>query len=113
MYDGAGHPIPDAILEIWQADAEGKVPHHTGSLRRDGYTFTGFGRSAVGNTGAVHLHHRQPGPHRAGAAPFFAVTVFARGLMNRLFTRVYLPENEEALAADPLLARSRRNAAAR
>ena len=36
MYDGAGHPIPDAILEIWQADADGNVPQHTGSLVRDG-----------------------------------------------------------------------------
>ncbi|QCB96111.1 protocatechuate 3,4-dioxygenase subunit alpha [Arthrobacter sp. PAMC25564] len=103
VYDGAGHPIPDAILEIWQADAEGKVPHHTGSLVRDGYTFTGFGRSAVGNTGAFTFTTVNPGPTEAGAAPFISVAVFARGLMNRLFTRVYLPENEEALAADRLL----------
>ncbi|GIU56327.1 protocatechuate 3,4-dioxygenase subunit alpha [Arthrobacter sp. NicSoilC12] len=103
VYDGAGHPIPDAILEIWQADADGKVPHRTGSLVRDGYTFTGFGRSAVGNTGAFTFTTVNPGPTEEGAAPFIAVAVFARGLMNRLFTRVYLPEDEEALAKDPLL----------
>ena len=87
MYDGAGHPIPDAILEIWQADAEGNVPHRTGSLVRDGYTFTGFGRSAVGNTGVFTFTTVNPGPTEAGAAPFISVAVFARGLMNRLFTR--------------------------
>ncbi|WP_211877351.1 protocatechuate 3,4-dioxygenase subunit alpha [Pseudarthrobacter albicanus] len=103
VYDGAGHPIPDAILEIWQADAEGNVPHRTGSLVRDGYTFTGFGRSAVGHTGVYTFTTVNPGPTKAGAAPFISVVVFARGLMNRLFTRVYLPENEDALAADPLL----------
>jgi protocatechuate 3,4-dioxygenase alpha subunit len=104
VYDGAGHAVPDAILEIWQADGEGQVPQHTGSLVRDGYTFTGFGRSAVGNTGVFTFTTVNPGPTAPGAAPFISVVVFARGLMNRLFTRVYLPENEEALAADPLLA---------
>ena len=103
VYDGAGHPIPDAILEIWQADADGNVPHRTGSLVRDGYTFTGFGRTAVGNTGTFTFTTVNPGPTEAGAAPFIAVAVFARGLMNRLFTRVYLPEDEAALAQDRLL----------
>ena len=103
VYDGAGHPIPDAILEIWQADADGNVPHQTGSLVRDGYTFTGFGRTAVGNTGTFTFTTVNPGPTEAGAAPFIAVAVFARGLMNRLFTRVYLPEDEAALSQDRLL----------
>ena len=103
VYDGAGHTIPDAILEIWQPDAQGNVVQKTGSLVRDGYTFTGFGRSAVGNTGVFTFTTVNPGPTEAGAAPFIAVAVFARGLMNRLFTRIYLPENEAALAADPLL----------
>ena len=79
VYDGAGHPIPDAILEIWQADADGNVPHRTGSLVRDGYTFTGFGRSAVGNTGVFTFTTVNPGPTEEGAAPFIAVAVFARG----------------------------------
>ena len=103
VYDGAGHPIPDAILEIWQPDAEGNIVHRTGSLVRDGYTFTGFGRSAVGNTGVYTFTTVNPGPTEPGAAAFISVAVFARGLMNRLFTRVYLPENQEALAKDPLL----------
>ena len=77
VYDGAGHPIPDAILEIWQADADGNVPHRTGSLVRDGYTFTGFGRSAVGNTGVFTFTTVNPGPTGPGAAPFIAVVMFA------------------------------------
>lgn len=108
VYDGAGDPIPDAILEIWQPDADGTVVQRTGSLVRDGYTFTGWGRAAVGNTGVYTFTTVNPGqtspiPGKPGAAPFIAVAVFARGLMNRLFTRVYLPENGEALAKDPLL----------
>lgn len=103
VYDGAGHPIPDAILEIWQPDSEGNIIRRTGSLVRDGYTFTGFGRSAVGNSGVYTFTTVNPGPTKPGAAAFISVAVFARGLMNRLFTRIYLPENEEALAADPLL----------
>ena len=42
--DGEGNPVPDALLEIWQADADGEIPSATGSLRRDGWTFTGWGR---------------------------------------------------------------------
>jgi protocatechuate 3,4-dioxygenase alpha subunit len=103
VYDGSGEAIPDAILEIWQPDADGRIVQRTGSLVRDGYTFTGWGRSAVGNSGAFTFTTVNPGPTKAGAAPFISVAVFARGLMNRLFTRIYLPENEEALAKDPLL----------
>ena len=104
VYDGNGDPIPDAILEIWQADAEGNVVQEAGSLVRDGYTFTGFGRTPVGHTGKYTFTTVNPGPTEPGKAPFIAMAVFARGLMNRLFTRVYLPEDADALAADPLLA---------
>ena len=108
VYDGAGETIPDAILEIWQPDAHGNVVQRTGSLVRDGYTFTGWGRASVGNSGVFTFTTVNPGttppiPGKPAAAPFISVAVFARGLMNRLFTRIYLPENEEALAADPLL----------
>ncbi|CAM3179248.1 Protocatechuate 3,4-dioxygenase alpha chain [Arthrobacter ulcerisalmonis] len=103
VYDGAGTAIPDAILEIWQADAAGNVVQQTGSLVRDGYTFTGWGRAAVGNSGRYTFTTVNPGSTAPGSAPFISVVVFARGLMNRLFTRVYLPEDTEALANDPLL----------
>ena len=97
VYDGAGNPVPDALIEIWQADENGDVPRAEGSLLRDGWTFTGFGRAAVDGTGHYSFTTVRPGPTEDGAAPFFAVTVFARGLLNRLFTRAYLPDDEAAL----------------
>ncbi|MGO3024314.1 MAG: protocatechuate 3,4-dioxygenase subunit alpha [Brevibacterium sp.] len=103
VYDGAGDPVPDAILEIWQPDEHGVVPRETGSLRRNGFTFTGFGRAAVDPEGEFSFSTVNPGPTEAGKAPFISVVIFARGLLNRLFTRIYLPEDTAALAADPLL----------
>lgn len=103
VYDGAGDPVPDAILEIWQPDEHGAVPRETGSLRRNGFTFTGFGRAAVDPEGEFSFSTVDPGPTEAGKAPFISVVIFARGLLNRLFTRIYLPEDTAALAADPLL----------
>jgi protocatechuate 3,4-dioxygenase, alpha subunit len=103
VYDGAGEPVPDALIEIWQADENGVVPQVSGSLKRDGFTFTGFGRAAVDPEGHYSFSTVRPGPTEDGAAAFFAMTVFARGLMNRLFTRVYLPDDEAALDADTLL----------
>lgn len=100
--DGAGLPVPDALLEIWQADADGVVPKATGSLHRDGWTFTGWGRASTDRDGRYSFTTVKPGATQAGSAPFFAVTVFARGLLNRLFTRAYLPGDD--LAAEPLLA---------
>lgn len=104
VLDGAGEPVPDALLEIWQADAEGRVVQEPGSLRRDGFGFTGWGRAATDATGHYSFSTVRPGATRPGEAPFVAVTVFARGLLNRLFTRAYLPGDADALASTPLLA---------
>jgi protocatechuate 3,4-dioxygenase, alpha subunit len=93
VYDGAGDPIPDALVELWQADMAGRVAH--GSPRRDG--FTGWGRAATDATGRYGFTTVPP-----GSPPYFAITVFARGLLNRLFTRAYLPGTDPG--ADPLLA---------
>jgi protocatechuate 3,4-dioxygenase alpha subunit len=103
VYDGEGTPIPDALVEIWQADADGRVPRETGSLHRDGWTFTGWGRAEADRTGHFSFSTVLPGPTEDGAAPFIAVVVFARGLHDRLFTRIYLP-GHPANASDPLLA---------
>jgi protocatechuate 3,4-dioxygenase alpha subunit len=100
--DGAGEPVPDALLEIWQADADGAVPHAGGSLRRDGWTFTGWGRASTDDAGHYSFTTVEPGATEPGAARFIAVTVFGRGLLNRLFTRAYLPGAE--LSGDRLLA---------
>ena len=103
VLDGSGAPVPDALLEIWQPDSHGRVVRETGSLRRDPGVFTGFGRTQTWRDGGYSFTTVEPGPTSQGAAPFIAMTVFARGLLNRLFTRVYLPEPASALASDPLL----------
>ncbi len=103
VHDGAGEPVPDALLELWQADQSGQVPRAGGSLHRDGYTFTGFGRAATDARGEYSFSTVLPGPTQPGAASFVAITVFARGLTNRLFTRAYLPVSEPALEADAVL----------
>jgi protocatechuate 3,4-dioxygenase, alpha subunit len=102
VHDGAGAPIPDAMIEIWQADAAGAVPRETGSLHRDGWTFTGWGRAETDRTGRYTFSTVLPGATEEGKAPFIAVVVFARGLLDRLFTRIYLPDHP-ANATDPLL----------
>jgi protocatechuate 3,4-dioxygenase alpha subunit len=99
--DGAGQPVPDALLEIWQADTDGTIPQTAGSLHRDGWTFTGWGRTATDGGGHYSFSTVVPGPVTPGAAAFFCVAVFARGLLNRLFTRAYPPGDR--LASDPLL----------
>jgi protocatechuate 3,4-dioxygenase, alpha subunit len=103
VLDGAGDPVPDALLELWQADAHGAIPQQHGSWRRDGYTFTGWGRAATDAEGRYSFSTVAPGPTAPGAAAWFALTVFARGLLDRLFTRVYLPDDDVALSADPVL----------
>ena len=104
VYDGAGAPVPDAVLEIWQADPQGHIARRPGSLRRDGWTFTGWGRAATDPDGHYQFTTLEPGATEAGKAPFFAVTVFARGLLDRLFTRAYLPGTDPALrGVDPAL----------
>lgn len=102
VLDGDGNPVPDAVVELWQADPEGNVVREAGSLSRDGWTFTGWGRAATDPDGHYWFSTLEPGPTEAGRPPFFAVTVFARGLLDRLFTRAYLP-NPELFGADPVL----------
>lgn len=103
IYDGNGEAIPDAMLELWQADASGAVPTEHGSLLRDGYTFTGWGRASVDNVGEYDFTTVEPGVVEEGKARFFSLVVFARGLLDKLHTRIYLPEDTQAHAADPLL----------
>ncbi|MFE5211464.1 protocatechuate 3,4-dioxygenase subunit alpha [Streptomyces sp. NPDC056600] len=112
VYDGEGSPLPDALLEIWGPGPDGSVPAATGSMRRDpasggfvgrnGLEFTGFGRIQTDADGHWVARTLRPGA-RGGNAPYIAVCVFARGLLMHLFTRIYLPGDDAALAADPVL----------
>ena len=103
VFDGAGEPIPDAIVEIWQADERGVMPTARGSFARDRYTFTGFGRDATTLAGDYNFTTVKPGPVD-GRAPYVLVTVFARGLTHHLFTRAYFDDEAELNANDALLA---------
>lgn len=102
VFDGVGSPIPDSLIEIWSADSSGAISRGRSSLHRDGHTFTGFGRASTNDEGRYEFWTVNPGSVD-GEAPFFAVVVYARGLPNKLHTRIYLPEDAERLAADPLL----------
>jgi len=93
VLDGAGEPVPDALIEIWQTDASGAIPTAEGSLHRSD-AFTGWGRVHSGDDGGYAFTTVEPG------TGFFAVVVFARGLLDRLHTRIYLPEQpDDALLA--------------
>ena len=98
--DGAGTPVDDALLEIWQADPAGRHPPDT--------DFSGFGRCRTDPAGHFGFVTVRPGrvPHPLGGwqAPHLAVAVFARGLLARLVTRLYFPDESEANAADPVMA---------
>jgi protocatechuate 3,4-dioxygenase alpha subunit len=102
VYDGAGAAVEDALVELWQPDSVGDVPRQAGSLRRNPAVFTGWGRCATDAAGSYFFTTLTPGSAIAGRPPFFALTVFARGLLDRLFTRAYLPGAEPH--SDPLLA---------
>ena len=68
VYDGAGDPVPDALIELWQAAPDGSVPRAPGSLHRDGYTFTGWGRAATDRTGHYQFSTLRPGARRRRGA---------------------------------------------
>ncbi|MEV8214047.1 protocatechuate 3,4-dioxygenase subunit alpha [Leifsonia sp. NPDC077715] len=102
VYDGAGEPVPDAILEIWGPDVAGAPIRERGSLHRDGYTVTGFGRAAVDRAGHYSFTTVRPGAAADGRAPYILVTVFARGLLHHLFTRAYFAEGDPFLERVPV-----------
>lgn len=102
VFDGAGVAIPDAVVEIWQANARGIVPTAQGSLARDRYTFTGFGRDATTLAGDYSFTTVKPGSI-GGKAPYVLVTIFARGLTHHLFTRAYFDDENDLNGADALL----------
>ncbi|MGW3484231.1 protocatechuate 3,4-dioxygenase subunit alpha [Rhodococcus indonesiensis] len=98
VIDGDRTPIADAMVETWQADADGR-------FGTDG--FRGFARSAADETGTATVHTIKPGAHEsdtdADEAPHLNVGIFARGMLDRLYTRLYFPEDLAAHATDPVL----------
>jgi protocatechuate 3,4-dioxygenase alpha subunit len=105
VLDGAGEPVPDALLELWQPDAAGVVPRVAGSRRRSLGRFTGFGRAAAETDGAYEFSTLLPGPLADGGPRWALLTVFARGLAHHLFTRAYFIGEGEPEPTDALLAR--------
>jgi protocatechuate 3,4-dioxygenase alpha subunit len=93
ILDGEREPIPDALVETWQADPSG---------RYEVEGFRGFGRCPTDDDGAYAIRTVKPGAV-GGQAPHIAVSVFARGLLNRVVTRIYFPEDADAHAGDPVL----------
>lgn len=110
MLDGAGEPVPDAMIEVWQADAEGRYDHpadRRGDPPALDPAFHGFARLGTDAAGRFRLDTVKPGPApgrgNARQAPHLNLAVFARGLLNHLFTRVYFSDESEANAVDPVL----------
>ncbi|GGK97608.1 protocatechuate 3,4-dioxygenase subunit alpha [Mangrovihabitans endophyticus] len=107
LRDGAGEPVPDGLIETWQADPDGCFAHPDDPRGRH-TSFRGFGRCPTADAGDWAIRTRKPGrvPDREGVlqAPHIDVSVFARGLLNRVVTRIYFADEAEANDADPLLA---------
>jgi protocatechuate 3,4-dioxygenase alpha subunit len=109
VYDGAGEPVPDNLIETWQPDPEGRFADlhgHGGPSRLEG--FRGFARSGYEDgDGSWEILTVKPGalPDPSGVlqAPHIAVSVFARGMLQRCVTRIYFADEPEANAADPVL----------
>ncbi|MFZ0090461.1 MAG: protocatechuate 3,4-dioxygenase subunit alpha [Solirubrobacteraceae bacterium] len=111
VYDGAGVPVPDHLIETWQPDPEGRFADlcgHGGASEMPG--FRGFARvgAEVGD-GSFEILTVKPGrcnePGGRPQAPHIDVSVFARGMLNRCVTRIYFADEEQANAEDPILAR--------
>lgn len=107
VLDGDGQSVPDALLEIWQADADGRYEHpeHT-ELRNDPTAFFGFGRVPTASNGQFSFTTIKPGPvHDPDGkpqAPHLQISIFMRGLLKHLVTRIYFPD-EPLNASDPVL----------
>jgi protocatechuate 3,4-dioxygenase, alpha subunit len=97
VLDGDGQAVPDALLEVWQADASGEYAQQAGRGAKAGENvFFGFGRIPTDADGNFHFSTIKPGsvsaPDGTRQAPHILVSVFARGLLTRLVTRIYFPE---------------------
>jgi protocatechuate 3,4-dioxygenase alpha subunit len=108
VVDGDGMPVPDALLELWQANAAGRYDHVADeqTAKKLDPNFLGYGRAATDPEGRFRIKTIKPGPvpgrGNALQAPHISVAFFARGLLKQLYTRIYFAD-EPANEADPLL----------
>lgn len=96
VYDADSNPVPDAMLEIWQANANGEYFDRSLAANAGAKQFTGFGRVPTDDNGAFHFTTIKPGPVRErdggpASSPHIVVTIFMRGLLRHLSTRIYFP----------------------
>lgn len=110
--DGAGEPVPDALVETWQADSGGWFghpddPRQPGPVPSPAAACRRFGRCPTDDDGRYRIVTVRPAPLPSGdgatEAPHIDVSVFARGLLDRVVTRIYFPDEPDANAADPVL----------
>jgi protocatechuate 3,4-dioxygenase alpha subunit len=104
VIDGAGDPVSDAMIEIWQADAEGRYAHPADG-RASNQAFRGFGRFGTGTDPQSRFVFAtiKPGAVAEGEAPHVSVIVFMRGMLSHAYTRLYFSDEAEANARDPVL----------
>jgi protocatechuate 3,4-dioxygenase alpha subunit len=109
VLDGAGQPMPDAMVEIWQANAAGRY-NHPADRREEAVLdpgFRGFGRLGTDAQGAFSFETVKPGPVPGRGntlqAPHINLVLFARGMLDHAFTRIYFSDEAEANADDPVL----------
>ena len=107
VFDGDGQPVPDCMLEVWQADAQGRFADPQDKRALPNTKFRGFGRAGTDANGAYVFDTIKPGvvPDADGRpqAPHLLLAVFARGMLRHLYTRIYFGD-EKATAGDPVLA---------
>jgi protocatechuate 3,4-dioxygenase alpha subunit len=110
VLDGLGEPIPDALVETWQADPKGSFDHAVGrgaASESAAQAFRGYGRAAADGSGRYGILTLKPGavpaPDGSVQAPHVDVSVFARGLLKRVVTRIYFEDEVAANASDPVL----------
>ena len=107
VLDGDGKPVPDAMIEIWQADAAGRYAHPRDDRARANSSFKGFGRCGADKNGGFAfdtiMPGAVPGPGGKSQAPHVLVCLFARGMLRHLYTRIYFGDHAAANAADPVL----------
>jgi protocatechuate 3,4-dioxygenase, alpha subunit len=110
LYDGNGDAVIDGLIETWQADANGRFSHPDdprGTADPEPAGFRGLGRSSTSDDGQYRIVTVKPGtlpaPGGQVEAPHIDVSVFARGLLDRVVTRIYFPDELAANAADPVL----------